>query len=138
MPERIILTVLSCLGLFISIYFTLVYNKLVKPNAYWLPKFCRLEDGACESILYTGDAHIFKVPNFYLGILFYIFMLIVALDETLFKALYIGVVAATGFTVVVGIYLMYSLLFKIRVNCLLCFISHAINLVLFITMLIAR
>lgn len=138
MPERIALAVLSCFGLFISLYFTLVYNKLITPNARWLPKFCRIENSSCESILSAADARIFKGPNFYLGILFYIFIIIAALDEGLFIFLYAGVLTVTGFTVAVGLYLTYSLFFKIRVRCVLCLISHAINLTLFILILIAR
>lgn len=126
------------MGLFISIYFALVYNKLIAPNAHWLPKFCRLEKGACESLLNTDEAHILKAPNFYLGILFYIFILVVALDEGLFAFLYISVLTITGFTVVVGLYLIYSLFFKIRIQCILCLASHTINLALFILILMAR
>lgn len=103
-----------------------------------MPKFCRLEKGTCESLLNTGDARIFKVPNFYLGILFYIFIFIVVLDEGLFAFLYISVLTITGFTVVLGLYLIYSLFFKIRIQCILCLASHTINLTLFILILMAR
>ena len=42
---------------------------------------------------------------------------------------------ASGVTVLLGLYLTYSLLFVTRVNCVLCFTSHAINVVLFVMLL---
>lgn len=122
---------LSLIGLFISLYFMLVFHKLTPPDATYIPKFCRLDQGACETILNTPQACLLGVPNFYPGILFY--LLVIA-----FRCLPIAeelMITVAGFAVLVSLYLAYSLIFKLKVSCVLCFASHLINLLILVVLM---
>lgn len=44
--------------------------------------------------------------------------------------------ATSGVTVALGLFLTYSLLFVLRVRCVLCLTSHLVNLGLFIMILV--
>ena len=127
---------LCLVGFGISSYFTGVAYHWVRPDTRWIPAFCRMGEQTCATIVFTPQARVFGVPNSVLGQLFYATLAIVAgtggLDEPLIRLVVFG---ASGVTVVLGAYLSYSLLFVTRVNCVLCFTSHAINLMLFVNLL---
>ncbi|HXG37153.1 MAG TPA: vitamin K epoxide reductase family protein [Bacteroidota bacterium] len=132
MLTRWILGILSSLGFLISLYFSLVYHKLIPADARFIPKFCRMDQSSCESILATRDARVFGVPNFSLGLIFYLTMIIAnALPELMEKA-YLLLVAAAGFSVATSLFLSYSLLFRLKARCVLCFTSHVLNFLIFL------
>lgn len=132
MTERIALSTLSLLGFLISLYFTLVYHKLMPSDSRFIPKFCRLDQSSCESILNTRDAHVFGVPNFYLGLVFYAGIILASILPELMQKAYIALAAASGLSVAMGLFLSYSLTFRLKTRCLLCFTSHILNLLIFI------
>ena len=109
----------------------MVYYKLIPPNASYIPKFCRLDERTCETILHTPYARLLGVQNFYPGIIFYILLIIFHSDPNALHTL----VGLSGVTVLAGIYLSYSLLYKLKVPCVLCFTGHAVNLLIFILLL---
>lgn len=123
---------LSLVGLLISLYFTLVYHKLMPPDARFIPKFCRLDQSSCESILNNRDARVFGVPNFYLGLVFYLFVFVASLLPELMQSAHLILVAAAGLSVATSLFLSYSLIIRIKTHCILCFASHVINLLIFI------
>ena len=131
MITELTLTVLSSLGLLISLYFLLVYHKLILPNASYIPTFCRLDERTCETILHTPYARLLGVQNFYPGIIFYILVIVFGSDPNALHTL----VGLSGVTVLAGIYLSYSLLYKLKVPCVLCFTGHGINFFIFILLL---
>lgn len=128
--------VLSFVGLLISLYFSLVYRGVLRSDSNIIPSFCRMDNDSCLSIIKTREARIIGVPNFYLGILFYLAVLATALFPDLSFWILDSLKVASGFTVFVGIVLSYSLLFVIRKKCVLCFTAHVINLLLFIFLLL--
>lgn len=133
---RVSLFLLSLVGLAISLYFTLVYHKLIPSNSKLIPRFCRMGETTCGFLLATSDARLFGIPNFYAGLLFYaslLMFLILSGDVQEYKTL---LLVASGATVAMGIFLMHSLLVRIRVHCVLCFVSHAINAFIFILLLV--
>ncbi|MBI2619279.1 MAG: vitamin K epoxide reductase family protein [Ignavibacteriales bacterium] len=132
---EILVFLFSFCGLIISLYFTLVYNGLIKPDARWIPRACRMEKGTCDTILHTREAKILGIPNFYLGLLYYAVLLWVSLDPEAFDMLSSQIRFASGGTVLLGIILTYSLLYKLKVNCVLCFASHILNFILFLLLL---
>ena len=131
-----VLVGLCVVGFGISSYFTGVAYHWVKPDTRWIPAFCRMGEHTCATIVFTPRARVFGVPNSVLGQLFYATLAIVAaaggLGDGLIRLVLLGF---SGVTVVLGAYLTYSLLFVTRVNCVLCFTSHAINLVVFVILL---
>ena len=131
-----VLVGLCVVGFGISSYFTGVAYHWVRPDTRWIPAVCRMGKQTCATIVFTPRARVFGVPNSVLGQLFYPLLAIVAvagtLDEPLIRLVLLGV---SGVTVLLGAYLTYSLLFVTRVNCVLCFTSHALNVVVFVILL---
>ncbi len=95
-----------------------------------------MDNESCLSIIRMREARIIGVPNFYLGILFYLAVLAVALFPVLAPWILDSLKIASGFTVFVGMVLSYSLLSVIKKKCVLCFTAHGINLLLFIFLLL--
>ena len=122
---------LAAAGLLISSYFTAVAYRWMRPDARWIPPFCRLGEATCASIVFTPEARVFGVPNSLLGQAYYASLLAGvpagALDEPWLRTAWL---AASLVTVGMGLYLTWSLLFVTRVACVLCFTSHAINAVI--------
>ncbi len=129
------IAVLSSTGFLIALYFTLVYHKLMPPDARVLPRFCRMESGACASLLSTADARLLRVPNFYPGLLFYAAMFTFAMSPAWHNPLVKTMIAASGMALLSSLYLSYSLFMKLKIACALCYTSHAINFLLFILLL---
>jgi uncharacterized membrane protein len=134
-----ILVGLCLLGAAISSYFTGVAYHWVRPDTRWVPAVCRMGEASCATIVFTPRARVFGVPNSVLGLLFYVVLAVAALTGALDAALPRQLLLAASLgTVALGIYLTYSLLFVTRVNCVLCFTSHAINAVLFVLLVTGR
>ena len=97
-----------------------------------------MNDKTCVSLLQTPQAKLFGVPNFVLGILYYLILMLAGMVLPLenLDAVYWGLVGATFITVIAGAYLIYSLMFVLRTNCPLCYASHAINFVLLVLFII--
>ena len=131
-----VLVGLCLFGFGISSYFTGVAYHWVAPDTRLIPAFCRMGEHTCATIVFTPQARVFGVPNSLLGQLYYATLAIVAvaggLDEPSIGLVLLGF---SGVTVLLGAYLTYSLLFVTRVNCVLCFTSHAINFVVFAILL---
>jgi len=126
---------LSIAGLLISLYFALVYRNILRPDAQWIPAFCRIDEQSCGSILRTPEAKIIRIPNFYFGIGYYVVLIVLFFFPSLIKEFLLELQVVSGFTVFVGAVLTYTLIWRIRVSCVLCFTSHAINLALFLMFL---
>ncbi len=132
----LVLVTLCAVGFFISGYFTGVTFHWVRPDSRWVPPVCRMGQDTCSSVVFTPQARVFGPPNAVLGLVFYPGLAAAAMggafDEPLMRLV---LLAACGVTVLLGLFLTYSLLFVIRVRCVLCFTSHMVNLALFIIVL---
>lgn len=130
---------LAAVGLAIASYFTAVALHWMKPDARWIPAFCRLEERTCASVVFTPSARVFGPPNSLLGQLFYLALLAGAVSNWLTDprlwTLYLG---GSLLTVGLGVYLSYALLFVLRVPCPLCFTSHGINAIICGLLLLLR
>jgi uncharacterized membrane protein len=126
---------LSTIGFLISLYFALVHRNIIRPDATWIPAFCRIDEQSCGSILRTPEAKIIRIPNFYLGIGYYVLLIVLCFFPSLIKEFLLELRTLSGFTVFVGAVLAYTLIWRLRVSCVLCFTSHAINLALFLMFL---
>ena len=119
---------LAAVGLVIASYFTAVAFRWTKPDARWIPSFCRLEERTCASVIFTPSARVLGPPNSLLGQVFYTALLVGTgggwLTDPGLWPLYLG---ASLVTVGFGVYLSYALLFVLRAPCPLCFASHGIN-----------
>ena len=127
----------AALSFLISSYFTAVAYRWITPDANWIPSFCRMGEQTCASIVFTPRARVFGLPNSLLGQVFYLALLTAVVGDFLFTKPFVYVyLLASLVTVLLGMYLSYSLLFITRVPCKLCFTSHGINLVIFILLVI--
>ena len=128
---------LAAVGFAIAAYFTAVAYRWVRPDAAWIPAFCRLGERTCASIVFTPRARVFGLPNSVLGQVFYAALLAGAALGLLDQPLLLGLYRAGSLvTVALAVYLSYALLFVMRVPCPLCFVSHGINTVIFVLLLV--
>ena len=135
----IILIILAAVGLTISSYFTAVAYGWIDPTEKWIPSFCRMGEQTCSRVIHSPRARVFGLPNSLLGQLFYLAILAaVFADLILVKPYFLLFLAASFLTVLLGIYLSYSLLYLTRIRCVLCFTSHAINGIIFLILLLAN
>jgi uncharacterized membrane protein len=129
---------LSAISFLIATYFTAVSYRWIDPEAAWIPSFCRMGERTCASIVFTPRARVLGIPTSVLGQLFYLVLMAGILGKFIFSSpFFYFYLAGSLLTVLLGVYLTYSLLFLTRVPCKLCFTSHGINLVIFILMLIS-
>jgi uncharacterized membrane protein len=135
--EQIIIGALSTVGLLISLYFTLVQRGTISAETRFVPRFCRIGKDTCLTLLSTQEARLFKIPNFHLGILYYMTIITLACVSDLWQQFHTLLVLASLATVGMGMYLSYALLVRLRLSCILCFISHSINLFIFLVLLAA-
>lgn len=135
--EQILLIVLASAGFLISLYFTGVYYGYLRSDVWWIPKFCRMEQGSCISILRTPEARIFGVPNFVLGLVFYgalFFAVLGGRHGFLFDLL----IATAIFTVILAVYLIYALRVRLKTDCVLCYAAHGINTIIALMLIVMK
>ena len=134
--SEMIVLACSVLGLLISFYFVLVYYGVMKPDAAFIPRFCRLDEKTCQYLMSTQNARILGTPNFVLGLLYYSFMILyTSIDLVSILVPFAIVALGSSFTILLGIYLVYGLIVKLKTNCILCFTSHTLNLVIFLALI---
>ena len=131
---HVALLLLSSIGLYVSLYFTLVYYGVAGANSTYVPAFCRMDEGSCMLVINHPDARIFGLPNALFGIAYYLFISLLAVGIN-GSALLSGLRLSSLVTVVLGVYLVYSLLVKVRVMCFLCLTSHVINMLIALLLL---
>ena len=139
---------LALAGLANALYFTLAYYGRIR-RARWVPEmFCAREGSNCLTVLQTKYARVFGVPNSLLGIVYYLMVIdwvasyptrsgptlhegLAYFGASLGYGLFATVLTAlAGVSVVLGLYLMYALRWKLKVRCPLCYTAHAINTLL--------
>ncbi len=79
------------------------------------------------TVLGFPDAKVFGVPNSLLGNLFYVALLVLVALGPDWRLLWGLSVAAAWLAFLFGLYLIYALVFRIKIACPLCLASHAIN-----------
>lgn len=124
-----LIVVVAVAGLFISLYFTFVSYGIMPPDTGWIPRACRMGEDTCRLVLDHRDAKLIGIPNSLVGVLYYSVVCVAAVagfPPPLHVPLQLASWAAVGF----GLYLTYSLVYRVRIVCLLCMVSHALNLVL--------
>lgn len=132
-----LLILLALTGFFISLYFTGVYYNYLKSDVWWVPVFCRMKQQTCQSVVQTPEARIFGVPNFVLGLLFYIVLIVTVLGDIggfLFDIL----IATAIFTVVLAGYLVYALRVRLQTDCVLCYTAHGINTLIALMLIVLK
>lgn len=140
--------VLSIAGLANALYFTFAYYGRIR-KMKWIPEIlCAREGSSCVTVVQTPYARVFGVPNSLLGAVYYGVLIVwagwgtpvgfVASIGDRHPVIRIGwlLIAASAVTVGVGAYLIYALRRKLYVDCPLCYAGHAINLALFVLLIL--
>lgn len=135
----ILVILLSLVGLWDALYFTLAYYGRVQ-NARWVPEIlCAREGSSCVTVVKTQYARVFHWPNSLFGLVYYAALIawVVVPPGWLPAAgahlpsfsllLKIGLTAVSAVTVMLGGYLVYALRAKLHTHCPLCYLAHAIN-----------
>ncbi len=136
--------VLSLAGLVDALYLTFAYYGRIK-KARWVPEIlCAREGSNCVTVVQTPYARVFGVPNSLLGIVYYLLLIawasvgdrrIAAALPGAFLTPVTLLLAASGLTVALGFYLIYSLRRRLHIHCPLCYTAHAINAALFVLLI---
>ena len=139
---------LALAGLVISCYFTLAYYGRIR-KARWVPELlCAREGSSCVTVVQTPYARVFGMPNSLLGIVYYAALIgwiflpeaRVAVDGwamSLVRAALWLLVSVSVATVALGFYLIYALRRILHIDCPLCYTAHAINLAIFVLLLLS-
>ncbi len=138
MVFRIVIGLLSVVGLVISAYFASIHHNMAPFINRSFSRFCRIPSSACTTLLATRESRLFGVPNFDLGLLFYLSLVISAILPEIWHQLHSMLLFGSIVTVMAGFYLSYVLVFRLHIRCTLCFTCHAVNLLIFLLLLIDR
>lgn len=124
----------ATIGLYNSIYFTLLSYRLISPAAPVVPAVCRLDEVSCGTVVHTRQAKLFAgLPNALLGCLYYCTLIAAAGTGLLWHTPYLTVfIVVAAVTVAVGVYLTHQLYAVLKARCPLCIVSHIINAILFV------
>jgi uncharacterized membrane protein len=127
-----LLLFLSLIGSFISLYFTLVYYQRIPANYYLVPRICRMSETGCQMVLSARDARVLGFPNSLLASFYYAIVFLVTLIGGWESNRFVHWVflPISVLIVLLSVYLSYSLLFRIKIVCPLCFVSHGINVLI--------
>jgi uncharacterized membrane protein len=131
---RALIFLLALLGLAISTYFTGVAYRLISPDTRYIPRVCRLGEDTCAKVVDTPRARVLGMPNSLLGMLYYVALMALAVAGTAPPWVELAYRLVAWGTVALGVFLTWSLLFITRVRCVLCFTSHALNLLIAVLM----
>ncbi len=138
MVVRAAIGLLSMLGFVISASFALEYHRVARFFKRIIPRFCRMESTSCSTLLATPESRLFGVPNFDLGLLYYCSLAISAILPEIWFQLRTMFLFGAIITAAAGFYLSYVLVFRLHIRCTLCTTCHAINLLIFVLLLIGR
>ena len=133
--KTLLLLLMSSIGLYVSTFFTLVYYGWIQSDAKYVPQVCRLDEGGCQRLLHHRHARLFGIPNSFLGILYYVGIILVVTfygDSVIIS----WVTYLSWMVVAIGVYLVYSLIFIVKTPCVLCFFSHALNTLIAIVLVV--
>ncbi len=130
----------ALVGLVNAALFTALMYGWLEIESPLLTRVCRVDAGDCRKVISSPRARLFGVPNSVLGIGWYL-----AAGSLSASALATGslvlqplLLAVSALTVAVGLYLIWSLRFRLRVHCWFCYAGHAANIVIFAALLAAR
>jgi len=121
--------VLAVLGLFFSLYSYKLDYQLKKDQNY--KPFCDISDRfSCSKPLLSSYSRLFGISNFWLGILFYLSMIVFALLGMKTVLLWLSVGGCC-----VSLFLFFILVVQIKSFCIVCISMYIINGLLLLTQL---
>lgn len=128
----VVIGVLALVGLADSVYLSLAHYGVVEVETPVLTEMCEPRAGTCESVQRTSQATTLGVPNSMLGVGYYMLVAAATAARLLTGRWFAPrlMLALTIAAMCFSIYLLYVLVFQIRVLCPYCMLAHAINIAL--------
>ena len=126
---------LAIVGGAFSFYFYSVYKGWINHRQFWVPSFCELDSKQCVSIVDTKYGRLLGIPNAFVGIFLFLIYAIILISTALNYIDPIIPRFVGGFTIVLGLYLIYGL-FRLKVACKICLLVHFLNAIIFFIQLI--
>lgn len=136
-PWALGLILVASLGALTALYFILVDRRVIPPDPRWLPRVCRMDDQTCATVLETRYARAFGALNATYGLAWYLAVIGASAQFMVQGTLPTcnAFLAVSAFTVAFSAYLAWALLARLETPCPLCFLGHAVNLVLLLLLL---
>ncbi len=130
----------ALVGLVNAALFTALMYGWLEIESPLLTRVCRVDAGDCRKVIGSPRARLFGVPNSVLGVVWYLLAGFLAATALATGALPLrpALLVLSALTVAVGLYLIWSLRFRLRVDCWFCYAGHAANIVIFAALLAAR
>ena len=119
-----IISFLSLAGLANALYFTASYYGLFQGGL--IPT----AGTSCQKVMQTPDARALGLPNFLLGVVYYPALIALIWTAGPASGWMTAARIASWLAVLLGLYLIHVLRFRLRVSCPLCMAGHGINLAL--------
>ena len=128
----IALMLVALVGIILCVYGMYVERQIMHTDSY--KPLCDLSDTVSCSKAFLGPwGKTFGISNIYLGLMFYICMLICAWLQWIDLAFY-----GASIALLATVYFAYVLYAKVRAYCLICIGTYIINIVLWVITYYAR
>lgn len=134
-----LLLFVSVLGAVNALVFTLVMLGVIQADSPFVTRICRMDTGDCSKVVNSPRARLIGgIPNTVVGLVWYIvaagsatYGLVTGLIPFMTALLIVS-----AFTVVISLFLIYSLITRLKVVCKFCYMGHFCNIGIFIILLL--
>jgi uncharacterized membrane protein len=133
----ILLLVFAAIGLVIAQFFWLATSPVMRPHLPLIPRFCRLEGKRCAAVLGHRDARVLGLPNVLAGACYYLLLIIVIAIAGTTGAVLGALTVASWVAFGLSLFLLFSLIARVRVFCPLCVAAHVINGIIAMLLLVS-
>ncbi|OGG56948.1 MAG: hypothetical protein A3F84_15555 [Candidatus Handelsmanbacteria bacterium RIFCSPLOWO2_12_FULL_64_10] len=88
------------------------------------------QGSSCRAVMQTPDARVLGLPNFIFGALYYLGLIVLSWTADPASGWMAAARVASYLAVLLGVYLVYALRYRLHVSCPLCLLGHGVNLAL--------
>jgi len=127
---NLFLFILSSIGWLLSFYFLGVISSKMNTDKWWVPSFCRMNEGSCSSLVSTKFGKILGQPNAFWGMIYYSFIIMLIFLSIFGVKINYAFFLFSLISILLSIYLIFGLL-KLNFNCKICVATHCVNFIMF-------
>jgi uncharacterized membrane protein len=95
-------------------------------------------ESSCRAVTQTPEARALGLPNFILGIPYYLGLIALSWSADPAPGWMAAARIASYLAVLLGVYLVYALRYRLHVSCPLCLLGHGVNLALAVCLTVAN
>jgi len=125
----VVLVFLSVAGFLLALYATLIFHRLIP--AKQIPGFgwCLPDKKTCDIVFHHPDSGLLGVFNGIPAMAYYLLICLTLAGVPIILLPWM-VIALAAIAVCVTIFLVYSLFARVKTSCIICMISHVVNILL--------